>query len=42
MGLRKTARQAMHLSLVEALLAVAVLSTAFLAEIFVFVALGLI
>jgi hypothetical protein len=42
MGLRKTARRAMHLSLVEALLAVAVLSTAFLAEIFVFVALGLI
>jgi len=41
MGLRKPARQAMHLSLVEALLAVAVLSTAFLAEIFVFVALGL-
>ena len=42
MGLRKPARRAMHLSLVEALLAVAVLSTAFLAEIFVFVALGLI
>jgi hypothetical protein len=32
----------MHLSLAEAFLAVAVLSTAFLAEIFVFVALGLI
>jgi hypothetical protein len=42
MGLRRTARRAMHLSLAEALLAVAVLSTAFLAEIFVFVALGLI
>ena len=32
----------MHLSLVEAFLAVAALSTAFLVEIFVFVALGLI
>ena len=42
MGLREIARRAMHLSLVEALLAVAVLGTAFLAEIFVFVALGLI
>jgi hypothetical protein len=32
----------MHLSLVEALLAAAVLGAAFLAEMFVFVALGLI
>jgi hypothetical protein len=42
MGLRKTARRAMHLSLAEALLAVSALGTAFLLEIFVFVALGLI
>jgi len=42
MGLRKTARQAMHLSLVEAFAAISALSAAFLVEIFIFVALGLI
>jgi hypothetical protein len=42
LGLRRTARRTMHLSPIDAILAVATLSTAFLAEILVFVALGLI
>lgn len=41
-GLGESGRQAMHLSLVEAVSAVAALGAAFLIEVLVFVALGLI
>ena len=42
MGLRKTAERTMHLSLIDACLAVSALTAAFLLEIFFFIALGLI
>ena len=42
LGLGESGRQAMHLSLVEAVSAVAALGAAFLIEVLVFVALGLI